>query len=162
MGSSVSQAPAKPNVQLAGAIVIHAGQVLIVQRSRKERFLPGQWGIPCGKVDVQMGEAPAEAVLRELKEETGVSGEVIEEVGSQSFVSSLGVNRQTNFLVRPLRSEQPRVSFHRHELPAVVTPEQDQRWQWLDLTLAEDPQTGLDEYNRRAIRQGIAHLRPAG
>ena len=37
--------------ELAAAVVMHNDHVLIVRRSRSEGFLPGRWGVPCGKID---------------------------------------------------------------------------------------------------------------
>ncbi|WP_051272019.1 NUDIX domain-containing protein [Shimazuella kribbensis] len=42
-------------------------KVLVIQRSQKEKFLPGYYELPGGKVD--FGEDPAEALAREFREE---------------------------------------------------------------------------------------------
>jgi len=52
----------------AGAIIIQDGQVLLVQRAR-EPYL-GTWMLPAGFVDY--GEHPADTVVREIREETGL------------------------------------------------------------------------------------------
>ncbi|MDX6346920.1 MAG: 8-oxo-dGTP diphosphatase, partial [Streptomyces sp.] len=41
---------------MAAAVVVHDDRVLTVRRSFGERFLPGVWGVPCGKLDA--GETP--------------------------------------------------------------------------------------------------------
>ncbi len=46
------------------------GKFLIVKRSEKEDNLPGKWLFPGGKVEV--GEDALQALLREIKEETGL------------------------------------------------------------------------------------------
>ncbi|MGC1512573.1 MAG: NUDIX domain-containing protein [Acidimicrobiales bacterium] len=53
-----------------GAVTIAEGRLLLVQRGQD----PGrwEWSVPGGRV--QMGETLAEAVIRELREETGVEG----------------------------------------------------------------------------------------
>ena len=53
-----------------GAIVTHAEQLLLVQRGRGSGA--GRWAIPSGRVE--LGETLAEAVTRELHEETGLQG----------------------------------------------------------------------------------------
>ncbi len=60
--------PSRPLVG-AGAIVIRRGHVLLVKR----KFQPnrGLWALPGGLVEV--GESVQEAVLREIKEETGLT-----------------------------------------------------------------------------------------
>ena len=53
-----------------GAIAVHAGQLLLVRRGHGPAA--GEWSIPGGRVEG--GETLAEAVVRELAEETGVEG----------------------------------------------------------------------------------------
>ena len=55
-------------VPAALAVVVEAGHVLLVRRSNPPDA--GLWGYPGGRVEP--GETPAEAALRELREETGV------------------------------------------------------------------------------------------
>jgi 8-oxo-dGTP diphosphatase len=58
---------------VAGLIVGADRRILITQR-RADQALPLQWEFPGGKVE--LGEAPAAALLRELREEIGVTVEV--------------------------------------------------------------------------------------
>jgi mutator protein MutT len=53
-----------------GAIVTYAEQILLVRRGRGSG--QGSWSIPGGRVE--LGETVAEAVVRELFEETGLEG----------------------------------------------------------------------------------------
>ncbi|SDX15734.1 ADP-ribose pyrophosphatase YjhB, NUDIX family [Ruegeria halocynthiae] len=55
------------------AVVLHKGQVLLVQRSKQPDA--GLWGFPGGHVE--WGETVLEAAARELLEETGVIAEPI-------------------------------------------------------------------------------------
>lgn len=57
-----------------GGIVVHDSKVLLVQRGTEP--LKGQWSIPGGLIDV--GETLREAVIREVREETGMVIEPIE------------------------------------------------------------------------------------
>ena len=145
IGTRLTDATAVHEVRfhLAGAILVRDDQVLIVRRSMTERFLPGIWGVPCGKVDP--GELPSEAVIRELKEETGLTGEVVRQVGESGFISTWHgtqvYNLQTNFLVRPTGS------IDQLELPL---PDQEARWIPAD---SIEEFAGLDDYNRDVIRQ---------
>lgn len=51
-------------------IVLSGKDLLIVQRSAKDRVNPGRLSVPAGFI--HPGEKPAEAVAREIKEETGL------------------------------------------------------------------------------------------
>ncbi|RPF37176.1 NUDIX hydrolase [Streptomyces sp. TLI_185] len=129
--------------RLAAAVVMDdEGRVLLVRRSETEKFLPGVWGVPCGKLDPD--ESARDGALRELKEETGLLGEVVRKVGESSFVSEYRgheiKNWQENFLVRPL-SEQ------------ITLPRTDQSYAWLarsELTTVE-----IDEYNLDIVDQAF-------
>lgn len=60
---------ARPEV-CVGAIAVDAGQILLIRRGRGPA--QGSWSVPGGRVET--GETLAEAVVRELREETGLSG----------------------------------------------------------------------------------------
>lgn len=63
--------PPTPDRPIAAtiAVVIRDGQVLLVRRANPPDA--GRWGFPGGKIE--RGETLAQAALRELKEETGIS-----------------------------------------------------------------------------------------
>jgi 8-oxo-dGTP diphosphatase len=158
---------------LAAAIVIHTDRVLIVRRSMDETFLPGAWGIPCGKVDCERdrrhrrrrAEPAKDAVIRELKEETKLSGKVIKQVGFQTFRSNWRgrdtVNVQYNYLISLQIHEDDdqrgwRALWHklrRRQMPLVKTPNRDQEYKWVQLGKLD--QETLDPHNREAIRQAL-------
>jgi 8-oxo-dGTP diphosphatase len=132
-------------LRLAAAVVVDGDQVLIVRRSKTERFLPCVWGVPCGKID--SGESPPEAALRELREETGLSGNVIRYLGTSTFSSvwrgQAAENIQSNFLVHLRRARQK-----------IRLPKDDQAAAWLFRNEIENFD-GLDDYNRRVIDQWL-------
>jgi ADP-ribose pyrophosphatase YjhB (NUDIX family) len=59
-----------------------AGRILLCRLSPDE-LAPGAWTLPGGGVD--FGEDPADAVLRELTEETGLTGEIVSLAAVESF-----------------------------------------------------------------------------
>jgi ADP-ribose pyrophosphatase YjhB (NUDIX family) len=65
--------PSSPLVGV-GAVVVHEGRVLLVQRGHEPA--KGQWSLPGGLIDV--GESLREAVIREVREETGLIVEPVE------------------------------------------------------------------------------------
>jgi len=52
-----------------GAVIVNEGRVLLVQRATEPAF--GRWSIPGGLIEV--GEMLTEAVIREVREETGLT-----------------------------------------------------------------------------------------
>jgi 8-oxo-dGTP diphosphatase len=133
----------------AAAVVVHEACVLIVRRSTTESFLPGRWGVPCGKLD--QDETAERAVLRELYEETGLSGSVARFVGRSDFFSVWRIsNVQRNYLVWP---DIDSAQLDPNGMPRVKMPKDDQLAKWLPAEAVES--FGLDQHNLRTIQQGL-------
>ena len=64
---------------IVAAAIIRDGRLLAARRDRGP--FEGQWEFPGGKVE--SGEADHEALLRELAEELGCTGEVGEQIGGE-------------------------------------------------------------------------------
>ncbi len=56
------------------------GKVLLLKRSRRSKNYPGKWEFPGGKVD--MGERFDDALLREVREETGLAARLKRFIGA--------------------------------------------------------------------------------
>jgi len=74
------------------AFIRNEGKVLLMKRSQKEKFLPGYWEMPGGKVE--FGEDINEAVTREVKEEANLDVKVVGPYAAFSYISDDG-NRHT-------------------------------------------------------------------
>ena len=61
----------------AGGIVLDAGRLLVIRRGREPSA--GTWSIPGGRCEP--GEAPRDACVREVAEETGLLVEVLRSAG---------------------------------------------------------------------------------
>ena len=66
----------RPEVAV-GAVCVHRGELLLVQRGTEPER--GRWSLPGGRVEA--GETVADALRREVREETGLVVEVGELVG---------------------------------------------------------------------------------
>jgi mutator protein MutT len=67
----VRKYPQQPVVSV-GAVIVDGGQVLLIKRGQPP--LQGRWSLPGGVVEV--GETLREALVREVREETGLEVEV--------------------------------------------------------------------------------------
>ena len=59
-----------PRFDIASCYIEHDGRFLMLHR-QEEKSQGGKWGLPAGKVE--LGESHAEAVVREVQEESGIN-----------------------------------------------------------------------------------------
>jgi 8-oxo-dGTP diphosphatase len=86
-----------------GAVVVSDERLLVIRRGRGPA--QGQWSVPGGRVEA--GETLAEAVVRELREETGIAGVCAELMG---WVERIGDDYHyviLDFRVVPLDDNDP-------------------------------------------------------
>jgi 8-oxo-dGTP diphosphatase len=73
--------PEKPyGLTVRAVIYDESGRILLLKRSMRSMNYPGKWELPGGKVDP--GERFDKAILREVKEETGLDGSIRRYIGS--------------------------------------------------------------------------------
>ena len=124
---------------LVGIIGVWNDKVLLLQRSKKERFMPGVWGIPAGKVE--FGEKAEEAVLRELREEAGITGEISHIVGTMNFMSkkdgNILHNIQINYLINLISDD-------------VMLDTSSDNFAWISPNDIDSPK--LDDFTRTSIQ----------
>jgi 8-oxo-dGTP diphosphatase len=96
---------------VVGAVVRHDGKVLLLQRPEHD-FMGGIWELPSGKVEP--GESLDQALIREVKEETGLSVTALRTyLGSFDYQSGSGKkSRQFNFAVDVDSSEPVKLQEH--------------------------------------------------
>ncbi len=86
-----------------GAIAVDAGDLLVVRRGRGAAA--GEWSVPGGRVEP--GETLAEAVVRELAEETGLEGVCDDFVGWVERIDAESHYVILDFLVTVLERRPP-------------------------------------------------------
>ena len=84
--------PSQPIVGV-GAVIVKEGKVLLVKRGKSPSF--GEWSIPGGAVNV--GESLEQALLREIKEETGLV---------------INIGKPIEILDKICRDEKGKVKYH--------------------------------------------------
>jgi 8-oxo-dGTP diphosphatase len=112
--------------QVAVGVIMNNGQVLACQRKRDATH-PLKWEFPGGKLE--NGESPEVAVLREIREELGISAVVDHEFHKQEWVYSSGdvdPERDNTFMVSYflIRAFTGTPTNHAFEQIRWVTPEE--------------------------------------
>lgn len=132
---------------LVGAVTVHDGHVLLLQRSKRESFLPNAWGIPAGHVLPR--EDFRDACERELQEETSLAGHIGDLLGYSMFASHRrGVpldNLQLNFLVQV------------HDFQVTLNPASHSDYRWISLDdVASDL---LDPFTKEIMDSARQHYK---
>ncbi|MGQ4915714.1 MAG: NUDIX domain-containing protein [Candidatus Asgardarchaeia archaeon] len=124
-----------------GGVVIHNNKVLLVKLNYGRA--KGKWVIPGGLVEC--GETPQEAIVREIKEETGITVEPVGIVGVRALVrKSDNLTDLYITFVCKIKSEHEQVIPQLSEL-------QDARWMPLDRL--DDPE--IVDFTRLMITKAL-------
>ncbi len=83
---------------VVSGLLQNEGKVLLIRRSRHEKFYPGSFELPGGKVD--FGEDSAKALEREFLEETNLKIKVGEPLRTFSYVSDEGYRHSVEIVFR--------------------------------------------------------------
>ncbi|WP_342528747.1 NUDIX hydrolase [Chryseomicrobium sp. FSL W7-1435] len=107
---------------VAGIVINSKGEWLVVQK--RYGGLNGKWSLPAGFVEGN--ETVDQAVLREIKEETGIDANVIQLIGFRSGVIKEKISdNMAIFFLKPVDSEQqPHPQLEELYEARWMTPEQ--------------------------------------
>jgi len=141
---------AAADVVIVGMVTFHRDSILLLRRSAKEKFLPGVWSLPAGKV--APGEPLEDAALRELKEEAGVYGSIRCILGAVWFDSDYNGkkvrNLQINFAVEAANTD-------------VQLDSSSDDFVWLPISSLSNPPVALDDFTRVAVNSALSDALPS-
>jgi len=128
---------------LVGLVITNDSDFLLTQRSFKSSFLPGNWGVPAG--NIEPGESVEDAIYREMSEETGLTGSIVQILGTSTFLGAKDDvflhNIQINYLVR---------ADNRN----VVLDLSSEAFRWVSQSKYHE--TMLDHMNTEVLKQAFA------
>ena len=133
-----------PTVQVASCYIEIDEKLLLLQRGLAQSE-SGSWGVPAGKVE--SGESHAEAALRELFEETGITA-------SSSQLEPLGAL----YICKPtIEYVYSMFKIHIDKVPTVYLSEESQNYLWADfqtiqtLPLMASANKSLNLYYKKSL-----------
>jgi len=110
---------------VVGGVIVNENKVLIVQRASDEEAYTDLWELPSGKKEPL--EKVTDAIIREVKEETGLTTEIIKMVDVFNFsVEKPDETRdvtQINFLLKLIGSSEVKLS-EEHQNFAWITKDE--------------------------------------
>jgi ADP-ribose pyrophosphatase YjhB (NUDIX family) len=102
-------APIKFQGKTTTAIITYPQNKILLIKRTTPPFI-GYWALPGGRAEI--GETPEQTVLREVKEETGLDGEIVRKIGEYHEQGVQGGYEYdyypTCFLVKPVGGEMKR------------------------------------------------------
>jgi 8-oxo-dGTP pyrophosphatase MutT (NUDIX family) len=131
----------------AGGVVVRDGEVIVIVPVKRGAGGDPVLGLPKGHPEA--GETAAQAAVREVREEAGVSGEIGESLGTVSYFYQRGghpVPKRVEFFLMTYRDGDP--ADHDHEVEEA---------RWMPLTEAAEALTYPGE--REMVQRAISRLR---
>ena len=136
-----------PKVDVRGALVDDDGRVLLT-RERSD----GRWSLPGGWADP--GDTPRQAVIREVREETGYAAEVVELVAV--------LDRDAQGMTPPLAVSVYKMFFLCRATGPVAPPQELETLEIGWFGLHELPELSTGRVNRSQIERVLAHRSTPG
>jgi 8-oxo-dGTP diphosphatase len=98
----------------AGGLLVRGDKVLLAKRSSERSFYPGVWDVVGGHCEG--GEAPGDALVREVQEEIGVKPRTFKEIAilAEPNAAEHGEARYHIFLVTAWDGGEPRLRGSEH------------------------------------------------
>jgi 8-oxo-dGTP pyrophosphatase MutT (NUDIX family) len=143
MSSERRRRPARGREFSAGGVVVRDGDVMVIVPTRRAADGSRVLGLPKGHLDD--GETPIQAATREVREETGVTAEPVDELGKVSYRYRRGgreIPKQVSFFLFDYRSGDP--ADHDDEV-------EEARWMPMSEALRELSYEGEREMVARAL-----------
>lgn len=127
----------------AGAVVVRGDETVVIVPTR--RGAKGERVLALPKGHLEHGETPAEAAAREVREEAGVTGELVDSLGEVRYMyerHGVLVDKRVEFFLIDYRQGDP--EDHDHEI-------EEARWVPLDVAAAKLSYKGEREMVQRAM-----------
>jgi 8-oxo-dGTP pyrophosphatase MutT (NUDIX family) len=147
-GTSIS--PRRKQEFSAGGVVVRGGEVVVIVPVKRAADRSAVLGLPKGHLDGD--ETPEQAAAREVREEAGVTGELLESLGETSYAyerKGHTIAKRVAFFLFRYRDGDP--ADHDHEI-------QEARWMPLAEAAQELTYEGEREMVSRALSRGAADL----
>ncbi len=118
-----------------GGVIVKSGKILIIQRHKDESVFPNMWELPSGKRKPL--ESSEHSLLREIKEETGLSIEIIMPFSIFDYTikdaDKIKDSTQINFLVKP-KGKKIVILSHEHQAFAWVDEKEINKYKTSEAT----------------------------